>query len=71
MRILDRSVYVGPSLRGEQTLFNTSWGHRIVLYRGPIERQVGDVRGLVEKVVLHEVGHFLGLDHAALARLGV
>ena len=63
-------VYVGPTLKGEQTLFG-SGGHRIVVYRGPIERQDGDTAALIARVVHHEVGHFLGLDHPALARLGL
>ncbi len=48
---------------------------RIVLYRGPLVRACGGDRGLlaleVERTILHEVGHLLGLDEDRLAELGL
>lgn len=45
---------------------------RVVLYRLPILGQCkreDDVPGLVREVVIHEVGHYFGLDDRQLARL--
>jgi predicted Zn-dependent protease with MMP-like domain len=48
---------------------------RIVLYRGPLVRACGGDRGLlaaeIERTLLHEVGHLLGLDEGRLAELGL
>lgn len=48
---------------------------RIVLYRGPLVRACGGDRGLlaleIERTILHEVGHLLGLDEDRLAELGL
>lgn len=48
---------------------------RIVIYRGPLVRACGGDRRLlaaeVERTVLHEVGHLLGLGEDRLAELGL
>ncbi len=48
---------------------------RIVIYRGPLVRACGGDRGLlaleIERTILHEVGHRLGLDEDRLAELGL
>lgn len=60
----------------------TRRGHRvsgslpdtIVLYRRPIVRvcrQAADLPGRVRQVLLHEIGHALGLGEARLRELGV
>jgi predicted Zn-dependent protease with MMP-like domain len=46
----------------------------IVLFRANIERVAEDedeLRDEVATTLLHEAGHFFGLDEAALARLGL
>jgi predicted Zn-dependent protease with MMP-like domain len=53
------------------------WSHfpsSIALYQKNLERYARDRDELVDEIrvtLLHEVGHFLGLDHEALERLGL
>jgi predicted Zn-dependent protease with MMP-like domain len=45
---------------------------RIVIYQQPIEAQCSsedEIRHLVQKVVIHEVGHYFGLSDPELRRL--
>ena len=56
----------------------TQYGHgelpdRIVLYREPllrISRDFDDLRHNVHVTLVHEIGHYYGLDDAELKRLG-
>ena len=47
--------------------------NRIAIYRRPLETDFTDVMELREEIrvtVLHELGHYFGLDEARLAELG-
>jgi predicted Zn-dependent protease with MMP-like domain len=47
--------------------------NRIAIYRRPLEADFADVDDLREKIritVLHELGHYFGLDEDRLAELG-
>lgn len=47
--------------------------NRIAIYRGPLEDDFPDVDELREEIritVLHELGHYFGLDERRLAELG-
>lgn len=49
------------------------WPDRIVIYKSLVERFAADradVRELLRRVVLHEIGHFFGLSDSELRRLG-
>jgi predicted Zn-dependent protease with MMP-like domain len=44
----------------------------ITIYQGPIEQDAGDEAEMVEliqDVVIHEVGHYFGLDDETLAEI--
>lgn len=46
---------------------------RILIFQGPLSRRARDVDELAEEVrvtVLHEVGHYFGMDDARLQELG-
>jgi predicted Zn-dependent protease with MMP-like domain len=46
---------------------------RITIFRGPLSRRardVDDLRAQVRVTVLHEVGHYFGMDDARLRELG-
>ena len=47
--------------------------NRIAIYRRPLEEDFGDVDDLRDEIritVLHELGHYFGLDEDRLAELG-
>ncbi len=56
----------------------TQYGHgelpdRIVLYREPllsISRDLDDLKGNIHVTLVHEIGHYYGLDDEELQRLG-
>ena len=53
----------------ERTLYDTSLPDQITLYKGPIERACrteDEIEGEVRVTVLHEVGHFFGLEEEQL-----
>jgi predicted Zn-dependent protease with MMP-like domain len=46
---------------------------RITIFQGPLSRRAGDVDALAAQVrvtVLHEVGHYFGMDDERLRELG-
>ncbi len=46
---------------------------KISVYRGPLEEDFPDRRELVREIrttLLHEIGHYFGMDEEELARLG-
>ena len=68
-------LFDGPDHAAEHQLDTVSQGPaRITIYRWNIERTCGSVEEAEEQVeitVLHEVGHYLGLDEDALHFLGL
>lgn len=68
-------LYVGVSLtrRGPGYGVTAVLPDRIFIFKEPILRHVGDsdgARELIRRVVLHEIGHYFGLDDARLRELG-
>ena len=68
-------LYQGDSLSARGT---DAWGmlpDQIVLYQLPIEREVEHtglpVLQVIRETILHEVGHYFGLDEDALADMGL
>lgn len=66
--------YYGPGIKRSQ-FFHPLAFHMITLYENPIREYAKvmnqSVEEVVERVFLHEVGHFLGKGHAELKQLGV
>jgi len=65
--------YHGVPLRRRGATGYATWPDRIVIYKSLIERHAGtpgEIRSLLRRVVLHEIGHFFGLSDAELRRLG-
>lgn len=68
-------LFVGPPLHAEGSVESVSEGpSRIYLYRWNIERQCSsleDVEREVHLTILHEIGHYLGLDEDELHKRGL
>lgn len=70
-------LYVGPPLGTERQrfMYTYGWPRRIVLYEQPIRTFATatnrEIRDVIDHVLRHEVGHALGMDHDALARVGL
>ncbi len=65
-------VYQGIPYKRRGPWYGNVMPDRIIIFQQPIERQCGDdreVRTLVRKVVIHEVGHYFGLSDPELYRL--
>ena len=68
-------VFVGGGVPLTQRSVEAPFAYpdRIIIYKRPIEAACASEREAVEqirKTVLHEVGHFFGLDEADLDELG-
>ncbi|MCG3179696.1 MAG: hypothetical protein BIFFINMI_02037 [Phycisphaerae bacterium] len=66
-------LYRGVPLTERNVEAPWAWPDRIVIYQRSIERACGDADEAVEqirKTVLHEIGHFFGLDEDDLENLG-
>jgi len=62
-------LYHGHPLKERGTWYGNVLPDRIVIYQGPIEEgcgSEGEVRRRVEEVLLHEVGHYFGLEEEEL-----
>jgi len=62
-------LYHGYPLKERGFWYGNVLPDRIVIYQGPIERSCQDEREigrLVKEVVLHEVGHYFGLEEEEL-----
>jgi len=62
-------LYHGYPLKERGSWYGNVLPDRIVIYQGPIERACRDereIRGLVREVVLHEIGHYFGLEEDEL-----
>ncbi len=65
--------YQGVPLRRRGADGFALWPDRIVIYKKLVERYAAnetDVRELLRRVVLHEIGHFFGLSDRELRKLG-
>jgi len=62
-------LYHGYPLKERSSWYGNVLPDRIVIYRGPIEsscRDEKEIRRLVKEVVLHEIGHYFGLEEGEL-----
>lgn len=65
--------YHGVPLRKRRADGYSTFPDRIVIYKSLVERFAktpGQIRALLRRVVLHEIGHFFGLTDAELRKLG-
>ena len=66
-------LFVGTSLANKSVFDTPQDVDRIILYRKPLEESCANHAELVKeirKTVIHEVGHFLGMEEEELERLG-
>lgn len=66
-------LYTGIALTRRRQYGHGELPDRIVLYREPllrISRDFDDLRHNVHVTLVHEIGHYYGLDDAELKRLG-
>ena len=66
--------YEGVPLTDRTSGYGMTLPDRIVIYRGPLERQFPDADELRDQIritVLHEIGHHLGFDEDGLERMGI
>jgi predicted Zn-dependent protease with MMP-like domain len=65
-------VYQGIPYKGRGPWYGSVLPDRIIIFQMPIERQArtnAEIRKLVRRVVIHEVGHYFGLSDPELRRL--
>jgi predicted Zn-dependent protease with MMP-like domain len=65
-------VYQGVPYAGRGPWYGNVLPDRILVFQKPIERQArtaAEIRKLVRRVVIHEVGHYFGLSDDELRRL--
>lgn len=65
-------VYQGIPYKRRGPWYGNVMPDRILIFQRPIENQCrteAEVRSLVRKVVIHEVGHYFGLSDAELLKL--
>lgn len=67
-------MFEGASLP-ERAAAGLAWPARILLFRRPLEADFGDdplrLRQEIRRTLLHELGHYFGLDEEGLERLGL
>ena len=66
-------LYTGVALTRRSRYGHGELPDRIVLYREPllrISRDLGELKQNVHVTLVHEIGHYYGLDDAELKRLG-
>ena len=66
--------YEGVPLTDRTSGYGFTLPDRIVIYRGPLERDYPEPRELREQIritVLHEIGHHLGFSEDNLERMGI
>lgn len=67
-------MFVGQGYADESHMGGHPTLTQILLFRRNLERMAGDddvLREEIRRTLLHETGHFFGLDEAALARVGL
>jgi predicted Zn-dependent protease with MMP-like domain len=65
-------LYRGVDLTHRDSSYGNVLPDTITIYQGPIEQDAGDEAEMVEliqDVVIHEVGHYFGLDDETLAEI--
>jgi predicted Zn-dependent protease with MMP-like domain len=66
-------LYQGVPLTRRSGWYNGALPDKITIFRGPIERMVGDdeelLRREVKHVVLHEIAHHFGISDARLVEI--
>ncbi len=65
-------LYRGVDLTHRDSSYGNVLPDTITIYQGPIEQDAGDeeeMAELIRDVVIHEVGHYFGLDDEALAEI--
>lgn len=66
-------LYHGVPLPDRSVQDSGNLPDKISIYRVPLEEDFPDRRGLVREIrmtLLHEIGHYFGMDEEELARLG-
>ncbi|MBI3625077.1 MAG: metallopeptidase family protein [Candidatus Rokubacteria bacterium] len=65
-------LYRGVDLTHRDSSYGNILPDTITIYQGPIEEDAGDeeeMAELIRDVVIHEVGHYFGLDDEAMAEI--
>lgn len=65
-------LYRGVDLTHRDSSYGNVLPDTITIYQGPIEEDCGDeqeMAELIRDVVIHEVGHYFGLDDQAMAEI--
>lgn len=65
-------LYRGVDLTRRDSSYGNVLPDTIMIYQGPIEEDCADeaeMAELIRDVVIHEVGHYFGLDDEAMAEL--
>jgi len=65
-------LYRGVDLTHRDSSYGNVLPDTITIYQGPIEEDASDEHEMVElirDVVIHEVGHYFGLDDEAMAEI--
>lgn len=68
-------IYQGiPFPKRKSCIYSFVLPDRIILFKNNIEKQCRDekeLEELIERVLLHEIGHYLGLNEKQLKKLGL
>jgi predicted Zn-dependent protease with MMP-like domain len=67
-------LYRGVDLTRRDSMYGNVLPDTIQIYQGPIEEDCADpeeMADLVRDVVIHEIGHYFGLDDETMEDLGV
>ncbi|MCM8766961.1 MAG: metallopeptidase family protein [Candidatus Omnitrophica bacterium] len=67
-------LYHGVPFPKRKTSYSLILPDRIIIFKQTIERQCKteeELENLIEKVLLHEIGHYLGLDEISLRKLNL
>jgi predicted Zn-dependent protease with MMP-like domain len=65
-------LYRGVDLTHRDSSYGNILPDTITIFQGPIEQDAGDeaeMAELIRDVVIHEVGHYFGLDDEAMAEI--
>lgn len=63
-----------PFPKRKSCIYSLVLPDRIILFKNNIENQCKDekeLQNMIEKVLLHEIGHYLGLNEKQLKKLGL
>ena len=65
-------LYRGVDITGRDSSYGNVLPDVITIYQGPIEEDAGDeaeMREIVRETVMHELGHYFGLDDETMHRI--